>query len=82
VFICGSIFGLELVRWDSGRLCQWILEPQMNADERRWRGTGQGDRQIEGRVFVVVYTDRSRVRRIISAWKASGKDFGLWQNRE
>jgi uncharacterized DUF497 family protein len=46
--------------------------------EERIRAIGE----IDGRVFVVVYTDRSRDRRIISAWKASGKDLRLWQNRE
>jgi hypothetical protein len=45
--------------------------------EERIRAIGE----IDGRVFVVVYTDRSRVRWIISAWKASGKDLRLWQSR-
>jgi len=40
------------------------------------RGADQGDRAIDGRVYVVVYTDRPGVRWIISAWKASGKKSG------
>jgi uncharacterized DUF497 family protein len=38
--------------------------------------------EIGGRAFTVIYTDRSKIRRIISAWKASGKDLRQWQNRE
>lgn len=37
--------------------------------------------EIDGRVYVVVYTDRPGVRWIISAWKASGRDLRQWQNR-
>lgn len=49
--------------------------------EERIRAIGE----IDGRAFVVIYTDRRRdgvlVRWIISAWKAGGKDLRLWQNR-
>ena len=39
--------------------------------------------EIDGRVYVVIYTDRPGVRWIISAWKASGKDIRTWRsNRE
>jgi uncharacterized DUF497 family protein len=38
--------------------------------------------QIDGRTYVVIYTDRPGMRWIISAWKASGKDVRTWQNRE
>jgi uncharacterized DUF497 family protein len=44
--------------------------------EERVRAIGE----IDGRVFVVVYTDRAAVRWIISAWKASGKDLKQWRN--
>jgi hypothetical protein len=49
--------------------------------EERVRAIGE----VDGRVYVVVYTDRRYggvpVRWIISSWKASGKDLRLWQNR-
>lgn len=38
--------------------------------------------QIDGRTYVVIYTDRPSVRWIISAWKASGRDARTWRNRE
>jgi uncharacterized DUF497 family protein len=38
--------------------------------------------EVDGVVYVVVYTDRAEVRWIISAWKASGKDLRKWQNRD
>jgi uncharacterized DUF497 family protein len=37
--------------------------------------------EIDGRVYVVIYTDRPGMRWIISAWKASGRDLRQWQNR-
>jgi uncharacterized DUF497 family protein len=37
--------------------------------------------EIDGRTYVVVYTDRPGVRWIISAWKASGKDRKAWLNK-
>lgn len=46
--------------------------------EERIRAIGE----IDGRVFVVVYTDRPGIRWIISAWKASGKDLRTWRSRE
>jgi hypothetical protein len=46
--------------------------------EERVRAIGE----IDGRVYVVIYTDRPGVRWIISAWKASGKDVRRWQNRD
>jgi uncharacterized DUF497 family protein len=46
--------------------------------EERIRAIGE----IDGRVYVVIYTDRARVRWIISAWKASGKDVRTWRNNE
>lgn len=45
--------------------------------EERVRAIGE----IEGRVYVVIYTDRVGIRWIISAWKASGKDLRTWQKR-
>ena len=44
--------------------------------EERIRAIGE----IDGRVYVVIYTDRARIRWIISAWKASGKDVRTWRN--
>jgi uncharacterized protein len=37
--------------------------------------------EIDSRIFVVIYTGRSKICWIISAWKASGKDIRQWQNR-
>jgi len=48
---------------------------------RLWRGTDQGIGEIDGRIYVAIYTERAGVRWIISAWKAGGKDFWTWQNR-
>jgi len=44
--------------------------------EHRVRAIGE----VEGNVLVVVYTDRSGVRRIISARKANRKERRLWQS--
>jgi uncharacterized DUF497 family protein len=52
------------------------MDRRRDYGEERIRAIGE----IDGRAFVVIYTDRSKVRWIISAWKASGRD--LWQNRE
>ena len=38
--------------------------------------------EVEGRAYVVIYTERLKVRWIISAWKAGGGDLRRWQNRE
>jgi uncharacterized DUF497 family protein len=38
--------------------------------------------EIDGRVYLVIYTDRPSVRWIISAWKASGKDLRTWLDRK
>ncbi len=46
--------------------------------EERIRATGE----IDGRIYVVIYTDRPGMRWIISAWKASGKDVRTWRSRE
>jgi uncharacterized protein len=46
--------------------------------EARIRAIGQ----IDGRIYVVIYTDRPGMRWIISAWKASGKDVRTWRNSE
>lgn len=51
------------------------------------RRTGYGEErvraigEIDGRTFVVIYTNRGPVRWIVSAWKAGGKDLRRWQNR-
>ena len=52
------------------------IDRRQDYGETRIRATGE----IDGRVFVVNYTDRPGVRWIISAWKASGKDLRLWRN--
>jgi len=44
--------------------------------EERIRAIGE----IDGRVHVVIYTDRPGTRWIISAWKASGKDVRTWRS--
>lgn len=54
------------------------IDRRRDYGEERIRAIGE----IDGRVFVVIYTDRPGVRWIISAWKASGKDLRRWQNRE
>lgn len=53
-----------------------VVDRRRDYGEERLRAIGE----IDGRTFVVVYTDRGRVRWIISAWKASGKELRLWRN--
>jgi uncharacterized DUF497 family protein len=55
-----------------------IVDRRWNYGEERIRAIGE----IDGRVYVVIYTDRLRVRWIISAWKASGKDVRTWRDRQ
>jgi len=55
-----------------------VVDRRRDYGEQRVRAIGE----IDGRIFVVVYTDRPGLRWIISAWKASGKDARLWRNRE
>jgi uncharacterized protein len=45
--------------------------------EERIRAIGE----IDGRVYVAIYTDRPGIRWMISAWKAGGKDLRAWQKR-
>ncbi len=54
------------------------VDRRRNYGEERVRAIGE----IDGRVFVVVYTDRGAVRWIITDWKASGKDIRTWLDRE
>ena len=54
-----------------------VADKRRDYGEERIRAIGE----IDGRVFVVVFTIRGSVLWIISAWKASGKDLRLWQNR-
>jgi uncharacterized protein len=54
------------------------MDQRRDYGEERIRAIGE----IDGRAFVVIYTDRSKVRWIIIAWKASGRDLRQWQNRE
>jgi uncharacterized protein len=53
------------------------IDRRRDYGEDRVRAIGE----IDGRVYVPVYTDRPGVRWIISAWKASGKDRRTWQDR-
>jgi uncharacterized protein len=46
--------------------------------EQRIRAIGQ----IDGRIYVVICTERAGLCWVISAWKASGKDARTWRNRE
>jgi len=55
-----------------------VIDRRRNYGEERIRAIGE----IDGRVYVVVYTERAGVRWIITAWKASGKDLRAWQNRK
>jgi uncharacterized DUF497 family protein len=54
-----------------------LIDYRSEYGEQRVRAIGE----IDGRAFVVIFTDRGPVRWIITAWKASGKDLKLWQNR-
>jgi uncharacterized DUF497 family protein len=51
-----------------------VVDRRRDYGEARIRAIGE----IDGRVYVVVYTDRPSLRWIISAWKASGKDVRTW----
>lgn len=56
-----------------------VVDRRRDYGEERIKAIGE----IDGRVYVVIYTDRPGVRWIISAWKASGKDIKTWRsNRE
>jgi uncharacterized DUF497 family protein len=54
------------------------VDRRRDCGEERVRAIGE----IDGRMCVVVYTDRATVRWIISAWKASGKDLKQWRNHQ
>jgi len=66
-----------LARIVAGRAVE-INDRRRDYGEERVRAIGE----IDGRVFVVIYTDRPGIRWIISAWKAGGKDLRTWQNRD
>jgi uncharacterized DUF497 family protein len=51
-----------------------VVDRRRDYGEERIRAIGE----IDGRVYVVVYTDRPSLRWIISAWKANGKDVRTW----
>jgi len=53
------------------------IDRRRDYGEERIRAIGE----IDGRIYVAIYTDRAGVRWIISAWKAGGKDLKAWQNR-
>ncbi len=70
-------FGFDYVaRIFAGQTVE-IIDLRRNYGEERIRAIGE----VEGRVYVVIYTDSPGVRWIISAWKASGKDLRTWQSR-
>ena len=70
-------FGFDYaVRVFAGRVVL-VADRRRDYGEERIRAIGE----IDGRVFGVVYTNRGSVRWITSAWKASGKDLRLWQDR-
>jgi len=70
-------FGFDYVtRIFSGPIVE-VVDRRRDYGEDRMRAIGQ----IDGRVYVVIYTDRGQVRWIISAWKASGKDLRAWRER-
>ena len=52
------------------------IDRRRDYGEERIRAIGE----IDGRIHVIVYTDRPGVRWIISAWKASGRDVRMWQS--
>jgi uncharacterized DUF497 family protein len=54
------------------------IDRRRDYGEERIRAIGE----VEGRAYVVIYTERLKVRWIISAWKAGGGDLRRWQNRE
>ena len=54
-----------------------IVDQRRDYGEVRVKAIGE----VEGTAYAVVFTDRGSTRWIISAWKASGKDLRLWQNR-
>ncbi len=55
---------------------QTTLDERRNYGEERVIAIGE----VDGRVFVVVYTDRGGVRRIISARRASRKERETWRS--
>ncbi len=61
----------------AGPTIEWV-DHRRDYGEQRIRAVGE----VEGRAYVVIYTDRSPVRWIISAWKASGKDLRLWRESQ
>ncbi len=70
-------FGFDyVVSVFAGRTIE-AIDHRRDYGEERIRAIGE----IDGRVYVVIDTDRGGVRWIISAWKASGKDVKTWQNR-
>jgi uncharacterized protein len=52
------------------------VDRRRNYGEERIRAIGA----IDGRVYVVIYTNRPEVRWIISAWQAIGKDVRTWRS--
>lgn len=53
-----------------------IIDERRDYGEQRMIALGESD----GEVFVVVYTDRGDVRRIISARRASRKERQIWRS--
>jgi uncharacterized protein len=73
----GRGFGFDYaVRMFAGPTVE-AIDRRRDYGEERVRAIGE----VDGRVYVLIYTDRPGIGWIISAWKASGKDLGRWQNR-
>jgi hypothetical protein len=71
-------FGFDYaVRMFAGPIAE-AVDRRRDYGEERIRPIGE----VDGRAYVLIYTDRPGVRWIISAWKASGKDLRRWQDRE
>lgn len=69
-------FGFDYaVRIFAGRTIE-AADIRRDYGEDRVRAIGE----INGRVYVVIYTDRPNVRWIISAWQASRRDRKLWHS--
>jgi uncharacterized DUF497 family protein len=71
---CERGFGFDyVVRIFASRTIE-VTDRRREYGEERIRAIGE----IDGRAYVVIYTERSSIRWIITAWKASGKDRRTW----
>jgi uncharacterized DUF497 family protein len=70
-------FGFDYTVWIFTGPTVEAIDRRREYGEVRIRAIGE----VDGRVYVLIYTDRPGVRWIISAWKASGKDIRRWRER-